>query len=708
MTGDAKRKLIALRNEFKKLGGPMAVKAQREMKKLQREVKLLGGATKKTTKIFTKFTNGIAIGNIMAAAATKVMATFKKSIENLEKSIIAAAATAARISALNRVFQFTGKNIGYTAKQLDAYKNALIESGIAEKEALGALQRGVQARFSLNKVLVLGRIAQNAAFVAGVQSSRAHIDLMDAILKQRPILLKQFGILVNLVNVYGKAASELNKTRNSLTATEKRTALFNAVVEQATSISGAYVEGMKEVGKRLTSLPRHVQAAQNAMGKGFLPVMGDLVNMMEASQKSIRIAFDEFNRARELPIKEVDDFKNAVKEISNVLTPMIRGTLIFVQSLITAVSGIKIVFASVAAALKLTLVLTDMLATGGKNYDALMKNIAEGMTGASKNLSNQIEILKELFKNIFADVPPPPKIIIPEETIAEINKTFKIEKLRLKAIGDLRDLHHEAQIANLSEFESEKHKIAYKYTRQIELMMENHNLNIIEKLNARAFMQTILESQLTEAIKEENKRRQEDWMKNNEVIMAGLNSLNSFFGGFTSAIMNRGNIIKEAFQSMGKAILYAFGQIAANAIKKFIIGMAITKVALTAEIITVNKLTASYWALAAAKTAAGAAGGGPFGIIGSFLPFDDPVNDAALIKEHRQIGKLIAKGIAEGTKSVISTTTTIEPTVHIEAPIYISGTSDAEGIADKIARKIELLRDSYTTKILTESSGITR
>ena len=100
--------------------------------------------------------------------------------------------------------------------------------------------------------------------------------------------------------------------------------------------------------------------------------------------------------------------------------------------------------------------------------------------------------------------------------------------------------------------------------------------------------------------------------------------------------------------------------------------------------------------------------GGIFSTIGSFLPFDDPVNDMALIKEHRQIGKLIAKGLSEGTRSVLNNTQVV-PSVTISAPITISGgTENPQRLADIIAEKIEGLRDDYMTRIVTEGRGITR
>ncbi|KKK76554.1 hypothetical protein LCGC14_2862470, partial [marine sediment metagenome] len=277
-----------LEKQFMKLGGSARLAQVKGISKLEKGIKALDGSSKKGFAGMSKFTSGIALGNLAAMGMAKAIGALSKGIGELGKAVL----VAARISALNRVFQFTGKAAGISSIQLNRYKNTLIASGIAEKEALGVLQRGIQARFDLNKVVKLGAVAQNAAFVAGVASSDAHIDLMDAILKQRPVLLKQFGILVNLNDVYGKTAKELGKSKDALTATEKRNALYNEVMKQSITIAGAYTEGMKEVGKRLTSLPRHVQAAQNAFGRHFIPVLGLAVDGIEVFLKATTRAFE--------------------------------------------------------------------------------------------------------------------------------------------------------------------------------------------------------------------------------------------------------------------------------------------------------------------------------------------------------------------------------------------------------------------------------
>ncbi|KKK59189.1 hypothetical protein LCGC14_3036870 [marine sediment metagenome] len=114
------------------LGGKAMLELIKKEQKLIRTKKQLTKVTGKATPVFSKFTKGIALGNLAATAMTKAIGSLTKGLGEIGKAVL----IAARISALNRVYQFTGKAAGISSIQLNRYKNSLIASGIAEKEAL--------------------------------------------------------------------------------------------------------------------------------------------------------------------------------------------------------------------------------------------------------------------------------------------------------------------------------------------------------------------------------------------------------------------------------------------------------------------------------------------------------------------------------------------------------------------------------------------
>lgn len=260
-------------------------KASKDMKKVRRE--------------FGKLVGAIAAGNIAANIADKALGSLTKGMGQLAT----ATKVAARIQVLNRVVNLTGQSAGWSAIQLEDNKNAIIKLGIAEQEALGIQQRFIQVQLDIADAVKIARVAQDLAVIAGTNSSETALQLTNALVKQRPILLKQFGIIADLNDIYGAQAHALGKTIDALTKTEKRQAFLNEILEQAKTVAGAYESAMKDVGKRMTSLPRHVQAAQNAIGTLFLPVMGAAVDGATDLLKTIKILGDSLNTSLPKAIK---------------------------------------------------------------------------------------------------------------------------------------------------------------------------------------------------------------------------------------------------------------------------------------------------------------------------------------------------------------------------------------------------------------------
>jgi hypothetical protein len=63
-------KIKKLNKQINDLGGPAMVKSQKEIKRLERELKTLNTTTTKSKPIFGRFAQGIAVGNVAAMAAT--------------------------------------------------------------------------------------------------------------------------------------------------------------------------------------------------------------------------------------------------------------------------------------------------------------------------------------------------------------------------------------------------------------------------------------------------------------------------------------------------------------------------------------------------------------------------------------------------------------------------------------------------------------
>ena len=284
----------------------------------------------KSTSAFKEFASAVAVGNLAAKAGEKAIGLLKDGLGEL----VEATKVAARIQVLNRVLLLTGKNAGYSERELKRVKSQIIKLGIAENEALAIEQRFIQGKLKIADATKIARAAQDLAVISGTNSSEAALTLTEAIVKQQPILLKQFGIMLNQDQVYSKYAKTLKKSRDELTQTERRTAFMNEILKQATTVSGSYEEAMNDVGKRITSLPRHLQNAENAIGKLFLVPMKEAVDATEGFLKAVTFTaegignfFNIMSESSETQEQYIEYTQQMTTEINDLVTQLKAGEI---------------------------------------------------------------------------------------------------------------------------------------------------------------------------------------------------------------------------------------------------------------------------------------------------------------------------------------------------------------------------------------------
>ena len=282
----ASKEIRQLNTQLAALGGPRMVKSQKEIKRLEREIKFLSGTTTKSKGIFTRFTKGIAAGNIIANAATGAFNMLRKGIGQIGTATM----VAANVEELSGVLQFLGKQAGYTSTEISDYVMQLRKSGIAQKESNQALLRAIQGNIKLADAVKLGRIAQDAAVIGQMNSSEAYETLIDAIVKGRVVMLKSLGIQGTFQAEYKKLAQSLGKAQTELTETEKLQARMNLVMAGGEVIAGAYTTAMGSASKQLRSMDRLVQDLQVSVGQYLVPslsvVVIELSNMTKAMTSS--------------------------------------------------------------------------------------------------------------------------------------------------------------------------------------------------------------------------------------------------------------------------------------------------------------------------------------------------------------------------------------------------------------------------------------
>lgn len=187
--------------------------------------------------------------------------------------------TAARTEVLDVAMQSVAKSSGYAIAALREQRKSVMELGIAEQEATQILTRFMQAQLDTADAAKLARVAQDAAVIAGYNSSQAAEQMTEAIAKQRPELLSAFGMTRNMNEIYKDYAGTVGKTAAQLSEAEKKQAMLNYILKEGEKIAGTYEASMGAVGKQIGSLPRYWDTLKNAIARPLaLPAISVIVD----------------------------------------------------------------------------------------------------------------------------------------------------------------------------------------------------------------------------------------------------------------------------------------------------------------------------------------------------------------------------------------------------------------------------------------------
>lgn len=175
----------------------------------------------------------------------------------------------ARVDVLGTVVDQIGGRMGKTTEEIRATEESIKSMGITTQAARNSMLLMARANIDWSEAAKLARVAQDAAVVAGINSSQAFERLVRGIQKQEPELLDELGIQLRRTDAYAAMARQLGKTTKELTEAEKAQAILNAIYEQSAVVAGSYEAAMGDVGKQITSLPRYIEEVQLALGGAF-------------------------------------------------------------------------------------------------------------------------------------------------------------------------------------------------------------------------------------------------------------------------------------------------------------------------------------------------------------------------------------------------------------------------------------------------------
>lgn len=235
----------------------------------------------------------VGLGNSIRTILTGALAglatafTAVKIGEFIKDATLTAARTQVLGTALDQVSRNADISRGYIAL-LEQEMKAL---GITTQESRASIIKFIQSGLPLEKVTRLARLAQDAAVVANINSSESFERLIRGIQTGQIELIRSAGVFISIEQELNRFAKSAGKARQDITDLERQTAILNAVLAQGDKLAGNYEAAMGDVGKQLTSLPRHFEEAKNAIGEVFLPVLENMVETAKDLSVALREAF---------------------------------------------------------------------------------------------------------------------------------------------------------------------------------------------------------------------------------------------------------------------------------------------------------------------------------------------------------------------------------------------------------------------------------
>jgi hypothetical protein len=314
--------------------------------------------------------------------------------------------TAAQTETINVAMLAVARATGTSAAALEDQKKAVMDLGIAEQEATQMLTRFMQAQLDVTQASRLARVAQDAAVLAGENSSVAAAQITEAIAKQRPELLNAYGMTRNLNDIYADYAQQagivvtttdkygktVRHLTRDLTDVEKKMAMLNYIFREGKRITGSYEAAMGTVGKKLGSieklaLPKKLmQELKTALaGPLLLPALNVWVDHIIVS----------LERAKKWAVDNKVVLISWGQTIANAITTAWRYAGNFAKFIITNWTKIAFVLRLVAAAFLSYITVTAVLKAATAAMNAY-RVVTLAMAGESVAASGALGLLSRI------------------------------------------------------------------------------------------------------------------------------------------------------------------------------------------------------------------------------------------------------------------------------------------------------------------------
>ena len=246
-----------------------------------------------------------AVGEAGAKTEDRVV-SLSSAIKGLASSLIAmksaevgkeVALLGARYEMLGATMTIMGNNMGHTRAEMDQYQVSLEQTGISMLRARGAMQVMAAAQLDVKNAAQVARVAQDAATLAGVNSSEAFNNLVRGMATGEVRIIRHMGIMVNFKEAYKRYADQIGVTVGALNEHQRAEARMQEVIEQGAKRYGVYEAAMTTAGKQLLSMERYTENLKVQLGETLNPATNAFVFELVEGLKRASEAMKEWQKS---------------------------------------------------------------------------------------------------------------------------------------------------------------------------------------------------------------------------------------------------------------------------------------------------------------------------------------------------------------------------------------------------------------------------
>ncbi|MEA4856051.1 hypothetical protein [Solidesulfovibrio sp.] len=309
--------------ELAKIQGLTANEIKAVGDRVEQQAKQLQQANARASELNSTFQAYPSTLSRVAGAASALTTTFTtlastigavKIVDFLRDSAV----LAARYDTLGITMKAVGENVGYSQSQMFGYAHSVEAAGISMKESRENLTRMASAHVDLANSTKLSSVAQNAANIAGLNSSETYGRMINGIVSGEPMVMHALGINVSFENSYQRLAAQLHKTVDSLSEREKIQARVNETVQVGASMDNVYSEAMATSGKQMTSFIRYIEDFKTKTGEPLQPATFQIIGTATSVMKELQ---DQIVRPE--ATKALNDLGNAFGKLAtNAMTSL--------------------------------------------------------------------------------------------------------------------------------------------------------------------------------------------------------------------------------------------------------------------------------------------------------------------------------------------------------------------------------------------------